>query len=79
MERKSIEEFQIFQAATAAREFSYLRGNNRSPSVITISRRFKDDLTSSVIAVFYFSRYALRKLGPRTTKTGELLYVNPAQ
>lgn len=67
MEQKSIEEFQIFQAATAAREFSHLRGNNRSQSVITILRRFKDDLTNSVIALFYFSRYALRKLGPRTT------------
>ena len=69
MVQKSVEEFQVFQAATTAREFSYLRGNNGSQSVITISRRFKDDLTSSVIAVFYFSRYALRKLGPRTTET----------
>ena len=69
MEQKSIEEFQIFQAATAAREFRFLRGNNGSQSVITISGRFKDDLTNSVIAVFYFSRYALRKLGPRTTET----------
>ena len=61
MVQKSIEEFQIFQAATTAREFSYLRGNNGSQSVLIISRRFKDDLTSSVIAVFYFSRYTQSK------------------
>ena len=69
MEQKSIEEFQIFQVATAAREFRYLRGTNWSQSVITISRRFKDDQINSVIAVFYFSRYALRKLALRTTET----------